>query len=161
MPEDTDLGPKLTPLRIIVIAMVTGMLLFGAVALGLGPLIPQDAALAKILLLALGGVGAAELIGFLALRAVVTGAIRRKIATANRTPADSELFPGYATLTLVRSAMCEGFGLFAITVLLLTGNKAALLAAGLPLVLLVIGMPSLDAFRQFRDRVTNANPYSG
>lgn len=159
MADDFGSNVPLAPTRLIVLAMIAGIVIFAGVSLVLAPLIPNPGSMEKMLLVALGAVGLAQISGYFALRTVTLSRVRQQFAD-NPSAQPAEAFPAYHTLTLIRSAMSESFGLFGVVIFLLTGNYMSLAAGAVSVILLVAGMPTLDGFHRFHENATGANPFT-
>jgi hypothetical protein len=81
--------------------------------------------------------------------------------TASIEDAEREVLPAFHTLTLIRSAMAEGFGLFGLVIIMVTGAKLALVAPVLALVVLVLGFPARHRLTALTSILTGRNPYAG
>jgi len=142
---------SLRVLRIIIAAMVCGLLAFGAVAVFLveGGTKRVDPGLANLLLPVIGMLAISELVAYF----VVRGAILRK--AVEPLPPHLPPPPGatpmgrLATVTLIGCAMAEGIGLFAIVTYLLTGNRLAWIAAAAALLTLAMQWPTQARLASF------------
>jgi hypothetical protein len=164
MPGDDRMSPPMLPqLAIIVGAMVLAVVSFGVVSLVVGPVILEEKAQARLLLVLLGVVGVLEIVGFMIARAILTGRLRRTCEEdAGSPPAGAaDPFPVFFSLTLIRSALCEGFAMFGLAIVLLHGEKIALGAAAIALLVLIAGMPTESRYRRFVEDVPGGNPYAG
>jgi hypothetical protein len=158
VPEDTTSAPPLAPVRLIVLVMIAGQVMFGAVSLILAPIQPDPDGMEQILLIALATLVIAALMASLVLGAVVVAPLRRDTQKSSDPQA---VFGAFNTLTLIRAALYEGFGLFGVVVYLLVAGKPALAAPALAVILLVLGMPTQEKFHRFRGSISNTNPYAG
>jgi hypothetical protein len=159
---DTETDAVLRVLRIIIAAMMMGIIAFGVVVaalLGAG-IVEGDAQLGKILLIALAAVGAAELPAYFAVRMAILGNLRR--AGREGKPEDASSgrpAGGFNTLTLIGAALAEGFSLFGLVVVLVSGQWLALAAPLVGLILLARQFPTRDKFDRFVASVTGQLPY--
>lgn len=152
---EANYGPpaSLRALQLIILAMMAGVLAVGVVAVALGSRITIQPELAPLLLAILALFGAAELPVYFVVRARVLAGLRDSVEASRDTDTDtdaaSRVFPAMATLTIIGGAMAEGFGLFGGVICLLTGNRAALAAPAIALVLLVLRVPTQDKLSAF------------
>jgi disulfide bond formation protein DsbB len=152
---------NISGLQIIVGAMMAGLLIFGIIALAVGPLGMPDPAMTGILLAVLAFLGATELIGYLVLRTVMLGKLRTDAAQgALGEDPEQSVLPVWSTLTLIRSAMTEGWGLFGSVITLLAAPPLAMGAIVLALALLGLGFPTRDKLTQLTVNITGQNPYA-
>ena len=159
---DTETDAVLRVLRIIIAAMMMGIIAFGVVVAILvgADIVEEDAQLAKILLIALAAVGAAELPAYFGVRAAMLGNLRRAGGEGKPEDASSvSLAGGFNTLTLIGAALAEGFSLFGLVVVLVSGQWLALAAPLVGLILLARQFPTRDKFNQFVASVTRQLPY--
>ena len=70
------------------------------------------------------------------------------------------MMPTCQTLTLIRSAMAEGLGLFGLVIGLVTDTQAAFAAPVLALIILGAGFPTRDKLTQLTASITGRNPYA-
>lgn len=147
------------PMQIVTVAMMVGIALFTGVGFFMAPVMEEGTPLEDLLLPALGGLALLMIAPYAVLRAVLLARARRLAESGESGEADASLFPVYNTLTLLGSALVEGFGLFGAVIFLLTRRHEALAAPALAIVLLVLRMPSREGYRRFRDAVLNTNPY--
>jgi hypothetical protein len=158
--EENEIGTQLAPLQIIVGALVVGVVTFGVVSLFLGPLAPEDQATARLLLLILGAVGIAEAAGFLIIRmGTIMGLQRAAGVGEGDSGGKDRVLVAYRSLVLIRAAMCEGFTMFALVIVLLHGERLALGAAAVGLLLLIAGIPTPGRCARFIESVAGRNPY--
>jgi hypothetical protein len=147
-------GPPQVTLRsiqMIVGALALGLAAFTAVAAAVvasrGPLSP-DPHLANMLLIVLFPLWFASVIGGVVLGRATSSRLARGPAEG-RTP--ESLLAQFSSITIIRSALAEGPGLFGAIVLLLSGWYAAALAPFLSLVVMALSFPTrerLDAFER-------------
>lgn len=162
--KQNSLG-NVRPLQIIVSAMMAGLAVFGIIVLIVGSAMEPDARMSGILLAVLGAMGAMEVIGYLVLRTLLVGKLRRDsdrqpIGQAGQPDAEQYALAAWSTLTLIRSAMAEGWGLFGGVIALATGSAMGLAAMVIALVLLAAGFPTQDRLTQFTSDITGRNPYA-
>lgn len=162
--EQNSLG-NVRSLQIIVGAMMAGLAMFGIVVLIVGSAMEPDSQMAGILLAVLGAMGAMEVVGYLVLRMVLVGKLRgflnQPIGQAAQPPdAEQYALSAWFTLTLIRSAMAEGWGLFGGVIALVTGSAMGLAAMVIALMPLATGFPTQDRLTQFTSDITGRNPYA-
>ncbi len=157
-----ELDGAIRSLQIVVAAMMMGIVSFGVVVLVVGPSLQPNPALAKVLLSVLGLVGLAEILVDSVLRMIVLGKLRSRLEqTKSIEEAEREALPAWQTLTLIRCAMAESFGLFGLVVALVTGAKLASIAPVIALVLLALGFPARWRLTALASSLTGHNPYAG
>lgn len=150
-----EIDKKLLPSRIIVGAMAAGMTMFGVIAAVLGPLGSRDGL--NVYLVVLGGIAMGEAIAYRFLRDMRLNNLRARAPEWRAAPDPSAaLIPEYHQLLVIRSGFCEGAGLFALVLYLLTGSILCLGYAVVALLLLVSGFPTRDALRDFTREVTGS-----
>lgn len=139
-------------LRIVLFALVTGVLLFAAVASFAGPFgeADEDGGIASLLFY-----GSCALLG---LAVVMAAALPTFFATSLRYEvehADGEdVYPrNLFAMTLARAACFEGAGLLACIAYLLGHNPFCLLVVGFAAVGILAQMPSEDAVRERVDQI--------
>lgn len=157
---DRQAEKELAPVRIIVLAMTTGLVLFTTVALAIDGRMASPE-LSRVLLPVLGLLGVSEIGAYVFLRTATWTSIRRQIADKPAADAELVIAGGYRTLVLIRSAMIEGWGLFGVVSLMLTGHRTVLAAPVLAIVLLVANLPTRDRLADCITRMTDRNPYAG
>jgi hypothetical protein len=156
-----ELDGKITPMQLVVVAMIGGMLAFAVMTLFVSPRMEHDPALARPLLAALGGMGVMELVAYLVLRQVTLAGLRgRADAGQPQAELDGRILGAWQTLTLIRSAMLEAIGLFGIVIVLLTGRWAWFAVPAAAIAFLVAGFPSRGQLESLSTRITGANPYA-
>lgn len=148
---DDIVGKRLDVLRIIVAAMIGGLVAFSLVALFVARAStqPVDLEAAKLLYLLLVGVAVIDVPAYFVLR-------RRAIYTA-RQQLDKEGESGdpmeaahraYATALIMRCAMAEGLGLLGALSCFLTRDSYGLIAAGLSALFLMAQFPKRDRIEE-------------
>lgn len=144
---------SLSPLMIVVVAMVIGLVAFTAVSLAIGGL-AEDPALAQMLLLVCVVLGVSQIMAYAVLRKTTLARLRREYAERG-SDEDLEMFlmPGMMQLTIIGVGMAEGWGLFGVVIHLVTGEKLALAVPAIALVLLVLRIPTRDRQAQFISNV--------
>lgn len=147
--------------RIIIGAMITGVVMFTVIALAIGPL-SFDESLRNTLGLVLVLLGTGEVIAFTIVRTAILGKLSRDLA--NDPPgADptTRVVPAVNTITLIGAAMAEGWGLFGTVILLLSGNMLFLIAPLLAVVIMLLILPSRPKLEALTARLTGRNPFAG
>lgn len=154
---DLDSIRAFRTIRLVVAAMATGVLAFGAMVVFMitGGVITTNPALANILLLTLAGLAFVEVVAYTMVRAICLDRARRAWngAVADESSVDGVL-SCFSTLTLIGAAMAEGFGLFGIVIFLLAGAWVAIAASALALLVIAIQFPSRARFTSFARNVT-------
>ena len=154
--------PSLNVLRIIIIAMMTGMLAFNVVAFVIGPV--QDAGsiatetfdLRLVLLMVVLGLGILSMSAYVLIPVLLKGKVRRQFENEQPKENPTEQLIGLVvTIGIFRGALCEGLGLFAGVGLLLTGDKLFLIATGFSMMGLLFTMPTAGRLSSFVSCVTN------
>ncbi|MBN1491539.1 MAG: hypothetical protein JXA69_16625 [Phycisphaerae bacterium] len=144
---------SLSPLMIVVVAMVIGLVAFTAVSLAMGG-VRKDPETARVLLLAGVALGVGQIVMYVAVRATTLAKLRRKYAErGSDEDLETFLMPGMMQLTIIGAAMAEGWGLFGVVIHLVTGEKLALAVPAIALVLLVLRIPTRDRQAQFISNV--------
>jgi hypothetical protein len=155
MNANEQIDEALRILRIIVAAMMMGVLALGVVAIFIGQQAKPDAKLANILLVLLAVMAVWELIAYAVVRVSMLNRVRRRFAEnppgADPTP---ELIGTFQSLTTIGSALAEGLGLFGAVIMLITGAWAALAAPAVALIVLALQLPSRDKLARFVSGVT-------
>jgi small-conductance mechanosensitive channel len=149
--------------RIIVGAMIAGLLVFAAFAAALGPLptkVEDPSKLERPLLLVLVILAAGYLLTYPLLRRSMLRTLRTKHLQAadGQEPYDQLIGP-FNTITIIGSAAAEGFGLFAIVIALLTGPLAAWAGVALALLALAVQFPRKARYLAFVSAVTGRPVY--
>jgi hypothetical protein len=142
-------------LRIVVAAMMMGVLGLSVVAIFIGRQAEPDPKMANVLLVVLAVIAVWELIAYVVIRASMLNRLRRRFAE-NPPAADptAELIGNFNSLTIIGCAMPEGLGLFGSMIMLITGAWPALAAPVLALILLAWQLPSRDKIERFVSGVT-------
>lgn len=157
---DQDLDKQINALRLIIGAMAAGLIVFGTVTLAIGERM-SDPGLAKLLLPVLAVLGTSEFIAYGVLRMATLNALRKDILSLAPAEVEIRALGTFCTLTLIRSAMAESFGLFGIVIVMVTGIKLVFAAPLLSLILLALGFPSRQKISDFIDTLTGRNPFAG
>ncbi|HPZ97183.1 MAG TPA: hypothetical protein PLT93_03515 [Phycisphaerae bacterium] len=110
-------------------------------------------------MLALMGMG--ETGAYFVLRSLTLGNLRKQAEQESSEPdPETRVLPVWSTLVLIRGAMIEGWGLFAVVIALLSGSPLGYAATGLALALLALGFPTRNKLTQVTNSVTGRNPYT-
>jgi len=154
---DRQVEQALQTLRLVVAAMIFGLVSFGAITVFLitGGTMTSRAELARVLLPILGLLVLAEIPVYVVLRRAVLAKLRR-ISDADSTeqiPTDQTI-QSFTTLTIVGAALAEGPSLFGIIIFLLSGNWLAMVAPALGLLLLAALLPTRGKFDHFTSGAT-------
>jgi hypothetical protein len=157
---DAEVERAVRVLRIIVAALVMGLVTFIAVAAGLvasGSAVENPEA-ALPLLVALAGFALAGVPAYVVARLTILKKLRRGVAEgATAAISTDELTRSFTALTIVGCAVAEGASLFAIVILLVTGIWWVLVVPALGIALIVLQAPSRDKFHQFASRATGTH----
>ncbi|UCG15081.1 MAG: hypothetical protein JSV19_07260 [Phycisphaerales bacterium] len=154
MHTNEDIERALTTLRVIIGAMLAGMIAFGAVAVVLGRQ-ADDTTLATPLLVVLIVLSLGAVPTFVITRAVLRNRVRHSYEL--RPPTEDQtgkLVPILMTLTIIGAAMAEGVGLFGLVIYVITGTVWALIAPVVAILALVLQLPSRDKLNRFVADVT-------
>ena len=147
---------QLTTGKIVVGAMAMGIIAFAVVVVVLvrgGAVAPQmdDA---KLLLAALAAVAVPAIPIYLVLRQAFVKKLREKHGNAaDKDLPIEELAKQYFALTIIGGALVEGPSLFAIVIVLLTGNLASLVVPALGLIAFALLLPTQERFDSFVESV--------
>lgn len=155
--RDTDARPTLQQLRLIVMAMGAGVIIFGLIVILLvaRERVNTDADLARPLLAALGALAVVEIVAYVVLRKLLMGSMRRRwLGQAVEDVPAEELTRGFQALTLIGAALAEGLSLFGLVVVLVTGTWPAIVATVAGLLALALAMPTRDKLNRFAANVT-------
>ncbi len=158
---DTETDAVLRMLRIVIAAMMMGIIAFGVVVAILvgADIVERHAEIGNVLLTALAAVGATELPAYFVVRMAILGNLRP--ACRDGRPEDTSsvsLTGGFNTLTLIGAAMAEAFSLFGLVVVLVSGPWLALAAPIVGLILPTRQFPTRDKSNQFVAGVTGQFP---
>lgn len=157
-----QLGKQVAGLRLIVAAMMVGIVVFGVVVLIVGPRMPHNSALTSVFLAVMAVVGLVELPFYLVLRSTLLTKLQRRSSEGLLDEdAEAKVFPVWQTLTLIRSAMLEGISLFALVITLVTGVKMIFIVPVAALMLLAAYFPTREKLTELTASITGQNPYSG
>ena len=152
MQQDSDpgLAASLQQLRIIVAALLFGVVSFAAVAMFLvqSGSFPTSPDLARVLMATLAALAVGATVAYRLVRQSFLGKLRARGGTGERPLA--ELLQPFQTLTLVGAALAEGCCLFALVIYLLTGLPVALVAAAVGVFALALFFPRRQRFQAFR-----------
>jgi len=134
---------SLKSLQIIVLAMMAGVLVFAVIAVAIGSRNPPQPELARLLMPILVLVGVVELPAYFVVRRASVASLRRSLEVdPPADDSDARVMTTFATLTIIGSAMAEGFGLFGSVIFLLTSEWPVLAAPAIALVVLVLRIPT-------------------
>ena len=154
MHTNEDIDKALTTLRIILGAILAGMLAFGVVAVVIGRQ-ADDTTLATPLLVVLVVLSLGAVPTFVIARAVLRNRVRHSYE--QRPPTEDQigkLVPILMTLTIIGAAMAEGIGLFGLVIYLITGTAWALVAPVVAALAILLQFPSRDKLNRFVADVT-------
>lgn len=149
----TDQKLDISTVRIILIALCMGLLVFGGVAFSIANsrAEPTDESLQNPLLLVLAALAATTPIAFFAVR---TAIMRSLMSTAAPEGSSSESTDERAkqmffTLRVIAGALAEGVGLFAAIICLSTGSTLTLAAIPPAVVIILLQIPTESQLRRF------------
>jgi hypothetical protein len=147
-------------LRLVVIALIVGLLSFVGVALWLTTTTPPPPNPSAALFWAvLGGLAISELAAYFLLRAAIVASARRQFQAGGSPDTGYSALTGiYFTVTLIGIAMAEGIGLFAAILLLIMGDTRLLLVAGAALAAKLALFPTENRYRSFIQRISGTWP---
>ena len=146
--------------QVIVAMMMTGVVAFGAIVLLILPGRTTSPEMANLLLPVLGVLAVGELVAYGVIRGVVLGNVRRQIEQGPSAPGnEGKALVAGQTLTLIRSAMAESVGLFGVVIVLISGNRLALVGPALALVIMALGFPTRNKLADLVSNLTGRNPY--
>ena len=157
-PEVETIHRTLTVTRLIVGALLSGVLIMaGGAAWWISNNPPDaDASRTHVLLLGLVGVGVAAVVGLTVLRRVFIAQAQRMDlppAGGNVDATLAAVAPTFQTWTLAQAALGEALGLLGVAVHVLTGHMGGLAGAALGAALLARARPSQDHLRRFTSDV--------
>ncbi len=156
--------------RIMIAALATGLVMFSGVVVYLrlsGSMLPTlsgsgtgpGGAPPEMLLIGVmaGLTAVTAIVGFM-LRRVTAGTLRKKAEHGEKIE-ESTLLQQYQKLTIVRAALADGPALFAIVIVMLTGNWLVFIGTGVGLLMLLVVMPSRGKFDDFVRAATGHGGY--
>jgi len=152
-----EMPASLQNLRLIIPAMAMGVIVFAAIVVFLitSGGMNTDPEPANLLLLVLAALAVMELAAYVVIRKVMMGNLRRRwVGRPVEDVPPEELARGFQTLTLVGAALAEGFSLFGLVILLVTGNWLAIAASAIGLLLIALHFPTRDKLSRFAGNVT-------
>ncbi|MBN2447072.1 MAG: hypothetical protein JXO22_10115 [Phycisphaerae bacterium] len=134
---------SVSSLRLVIIAMMVGIVVLGAVVLAIGKGSAADPALKKLLPFAPLVLAVLELGAYFVLRSVTIASARRQNPQP-LAPQDAKraFTPAVLTIWLASAAMIEGVALFSLVAFLLTGVLWLLALPAAALILLALRFPS-------------------
>jgi hypothetical protein len=154
---DSEVDQVVRTLRIVMVAMLAGVVGFGAIAviLVVGGNIATQPQNANMLLAVLACFAVTGIVAYVVVRTALTGNVRRSCEglAVDQVPA-ATLLKGFQMITLIGGALAEGVSFFGIVILLVTGAWLALAAPAVGVVLIALQAPSRDKFKRFAGSVT-------
>lgn len=156
---ESDYRQKLKTGQIIVLAMMGGLVSFGAVLAVLSQVGELGSAKldATIPLGVVAALAVTEVPVYVLIRKGLIAKGREKLAgrrSAMGEPLLGEAMDVFLIMTIIGAAMCEGVGLFGLVVMLLTGNYFGALFAFVALALLALQLPTEARLRSFASALT-------
>lgn len=166
-------APTLGVIRVLVVSLLTGMLMFVAVSLFLksnqaamppgaapapnapaGISVPAGSSPVDVMMMALAGLGVFATAGFLFAPTMMIKPIAANWrAASDEASREVALMSGLMTLTLLRAALVEGFGLFGTVIFFLYQEYTALIAPALAACALVSLVPTRTTRENFQQRL--------
>jgi F0F1-type ATP synthase membrane subunit c/vacuolar-type H+-ATPase subunit K len=146
--DTSDTARRLTVLRIIAVALISGVVMFTVVALLVGPVGTVANATLNTLRLICGGLVVLGLAASFGVRSAMTTQGARKAAASN-----PELLQGFASSTLVSLALAEAPAIFGAVIVLLGGHAIDALLILVPLTLMMWAFPTVDRWEAFQRSV--------
>ena len=144
-------------LRILFMALTTGVVVFGAFVIFVLEPQPRDGD-STPLLTVVAVAAVALVVAWLVVTRLLRGGLRARVAEATNDEAAALLPRGFFNVSLIGAAMAEAFSFLALVVYMITASQPALLAAGLGLLALVLQMPSADRFQRFAEEMHGHSP---
>jgi len=154
---EDELAKRLQPVKVVLLAMVFGVIGFAAVAY----VLLRDGAFetnektGPVLLGLLGLLALGELPAYLIIRQSVTAKLRRRWQVEEPVNHPATFFgQPIATVAILGGAMVEGLGLFGVLVYLLAGNSWGLAAPAAAVSLLLAQIPTRQSTERFVSSTT-------
>jgi len=144
VPSSPARAPSIRTLQTVLLAMIVGLVTFAALACVLPLEHPLDAALARVLALALGALAVAEVPAYLLLRTLQIRRLGARRAEALEELRQGATPPEVFLLVLLGAALAESIGLFGCLVLYLGRLLPALIAPALAVLLIALQIPTRD-----------------
>jgi hypothetical protein len=150
-----DLTGRFSALRIIVVAMAVGTVAFTAMS----QVVPAraNASQEKLMTLVTAALGLASLGGYFVMRMVILSGARSKFDRNDPQSAKTVSFQTFFTITLLGSAMAEGFGLLGIVSAMITGQPLLLIAPAIAILAIAFQFPTANGFARCYQSITG-NP---
>ena len=141
-------------LSIVVGAMGMGVLVFGVVAVMVGPLaLPEDQGLPEhTLAIVCAVLMVVEGIVYI----MVRGQIQRKVPARTDAAGALEALKAFTSVSVIGWAMAEGIALFGGVVVMLEGVGVNILLVAIPFAALLIQLPTWGRWESFLERVRGA-----
>jgi hypothetical protein len=132
--------------RIIITAMLVGVLAFAAIAFYFVEHgnFQVNRSLSTTLLLAWAVLAVVEIAAYVTLRTSMLKQLPDRASLTEQSPKIADML---ATRTIIGAAMAEGLALFATVIYLLTGQRSVLVLVALGLLVVAIQLPSVTRWR--------------
>lgn len=140
-------------LRIIVGALIGGLVALSAIVLAVGPIAePPDPAMGRLVFAGLGMMAAACAAAYFVLRqALVRDLAARAAELRQHAEPAALILTRYRQFAIVGAGVIDGPGAFAGIAYLLTGNPVAIGVVAAAVLLLLAHMPSVDSLRRLAE----------
>lgn len=143
-------GLNLNSMRIILFALVGGVVMFTVVVLAVGDQARAQGDALGILPWIVLAVAVMQVPTFVVVRGIFVGPLKAQYRNEGITEGLKDgIGRAYLMLTLIMAAMIEGVALFGIVTYMLTGNVYVLAAPVLGASILLSLVPSMDKLKQF------------
>ncbi|UCD28510.1 MAG: hypothetical protein JSV03_15750 [Planctomycetota bacterium] len=156
METNTKIDEALAALRLIVLGMIGGVVIFVVIVLAVGNRFEGQPELSSIMLPILVLAAAVAIFVPIVIRRNLIGQARRVIDDVSEDENSTERIIGFVNAYIIISAaVAEGYGLFATVVYLLTKSVPALLMAVIALALLMKRFPNRSLVDKFVAEVSS------
>ncbi|GJM25610.1 MAG: hypothetical protein DHS20C16_20250 [Phycisphaerae bacterium] len=152
---EQNVSERLGALRIIVVLMALGIAAFTAMS-QVVPFEP-NASQEKLMTMITVGMGVVSFVGYFVMRMVILSSARSKFDRDDPQSAKSVSFQIYFLITLMGSALAEGFALLGIVASMITGQRLLLISAAIAVVAIALQFPTANSFARCYQSITG-NP---